>query len=266
MIWARLITAAVLAPTVIALTLLLDAFWFGLVLGGVVLLGLREWAALQARGVAAVLAGTIPLAVLFVLGHQSPGLLLAISGVAACVWIGLSADLVWNGLEPFHSALNSYPMGVFLLSGAWSAAVLIHGWTDVGPVTVIAALCIVWAADSFAYFAGKRFGRKKLAPALSPGKSVEGLAGGLAGTAAVAAVFGHALLHLDGIKLAAWIGCGLAAGLISVAGDLYESRLKRIAGVKDSGRILPGHGGILDRIDSVISAMPVIATGWAIIR
>ncbi|MYD75782.1 MAG: phosphatidate cytidylyltransferase [Gammaproteobacteria bacterium] len=266
MIRARLITAVVLAPTVIALTLLLDDFWFGLVLGGVVLLGLREWAALKSRGVAAVLAGAVPLAMLFVLGHESPSLLLAISGVAACVWIGLSVDLLRNGLEPFHSVLNSYPMGVFLLSGAWSAAVLIHGWADVGPITVIATLCIVWAADSFAYFAGKRFGRKRLAPALSPGKSVEGVVGGLAGTMAVAVVFGYAVLHLDGVKLAAWIGCGLAAGLISVAGDLYESRLKRIVGVKDSGRLLPGHGGILDRIDSVIAAMPVIATGWSIIR
>ncbi len=122
-------------------------------------------------------------------------------------------------------------------------------------------MLIVWIADVFAFFVGRAWGKRRLAPTISPGKSVEGLLGGLAGVIVFASVAGVWYLHLSGWMLLWWLILALISALFSVCGDLFESRIKRRAGVKDSGNTLPGHGGVLDRIDSVSAASPVFFIG-----
>jgi phosphatidate cytidylyltransferase len=150
--------------------------------------------------------------------------------------------------------------GVIVLLAAWVAIVALHARS---PWLVLAAMAIVWIADIAAYFAGRRFGRRKLAPAISPGKTWEGVWGALGAVAVYALVLAAA-------APAAMVPAGPAATLalvaflplvaaISVVGDLYESLLKRQAGVKDSGALLPGHGGVLDRVDALLAAMPFAA-------
>jgi phosphatidate cytidylyltransferase len=126
-----------------------------------------------------------------------------------------------------------------------------------GRQIVLWLVFLVIAADIGAYFVGRGFGRRKLAPRVSPGKTWEGAAGGLGAVALVA--WGGALYF--GLPAALSVGCGCAVGIFSVIGDLTESMFKRSAGLKDSGKVLPGHGGILDRIDSVTAAAPLYALG-----
>ena len=120
---------------------------------------------------------------------------------------------------------------------------------------------LVWCADSGAYFVGRKFGKRKLAPRVSPNKSIEGLMGGLATSAVVAVAVGYYALPHELLPQLAFLVLSGVATLSSVLGDLFESMLKRRAGIKDSGTILPGHGGVLDRIDSLLSATPVFALG-----
>ncbi|RZA23605.1 MAG: CDP-archaeol synthase, partial [Lysobacteraceae bacterium] len=129
----------------------------------------------------------------------------------------------------------------------------------------LAALTIVWAADSGAYFAGRHFGGKlfggrKLAPRISPNKTIEGLLGGIVAGVATGLLFGG----IAGLSLAqapAFILVAVATVLFSVVGDLFESLMKRHVGVKDSGNLIPGHGGILDRLDGVLAALPIFVLG-----
>jgi len=150
--------------------------------------------------------------------------------------------------------------GTLAIVPAWAALVLVHHGEPNGHRWLLTALAIVWAADSGAYFAGRAFGRRKLAPRISPNKTVEGLLGGLAAGLVVALGFGW----LAGVAAAdiGWLLLVAAlAVLASVLGDLFESLLKRHAGAKDSGSVIPGHGGVLDRIDGVLAALPVFALG-----
>jgi len=264
--WSRVITAVILASIVIALILKLENIWFALICGLIVLLALWEWAVLKQQSFIVFLLSTIPLTVLFFVGREYQNLLMILSLLSSQIWIVIAIDIMLNKLESFYSALNSYVMGVFLMSGVWSALVLIHGWIDGGPMFLISVLLMIWAADCFAYLVGKNYGHRKLAPEISPGKTYEGFCGGVLGTLILALVTGVILLNLSGVQLLLWVGLGLFISVIGIIGDLYESRLKRIAGVKDSGRILPGHGGILDRIDSMIVAMPMVAIGWYLVR
>jgi phosphatidate cytidylyltransferase len=152
--------------------------------------------------------------------------------------------------------------GVIVLLGAFVAVVELQARS---PWLVLAAMAIVWIADTAAFFAGRRFGRHKLAPQISPGKSWEGAYGG------TAAVVIYALLlvplaeragvqaSVDARSIAAWIVFVVVLVALSIVGDLHESLLKRRAGVKDSGTLLPGHGGVLDRTDALLAAMPPVA-------
>jgi len=123
------------------------------------------------------------------------------------------------------------------------------------------ALALVWVADTGAYFAGKKFGKNKLAPNISPGKTKEGLVGAVLATSLYTLVASY-YFELDTERSALLVLLSVILTFISASGDLYFSFLKREAGLKDSGNILPGHGGILDRIDSVLAAMPVFAVGY----
>lgn len=152
-------------------------------------------------------------------------------------------------------------MGIVILTAAISA--MFYLW-QLSPWWLLYVFSLVWCADSGAYFVGRKFGKRKMSPNVSPNKSVEGLMGGLA--TGLVVVIGISLfkLQLAGMELVLFVLLSLVTILASVLGDLFESMLKRRAGVKDSGTILPGHGGVLDRIDSLLSATPIFALGfWA---
>ena len=167
-------------------------------------------------------------------------------------------------------------------SGGWllAAVVLLGCWLALyelrlrGPIALLSSMAIVWVADIAAYFAGRAFGRRKLAPSISPGKSWEGAVGGFAavallgGVAAGAAGLETALpaVLASRLPLAVVLVVLVAIAALSIVGDLHESLLKRQAGVKDSGWILPGHGGVLDRIDALIPTMPAVLLIYELLR
>lgn len=154
--------------------------------------------------------------------------------------------------------------GFFVIIPAWSAAVILHSHN---PYLVLFLVFLVAAADSGAYFAGKQFGKNKLVPQISPGKTREGLLGGFI-AALLVAFIGASLFGLEGGFFKSFIFLCAVTALLSVAGDLFISLIKREADAKDSGNILPGHGGILDRVDGLIAALPLFALGinWSAIQ
>jgi phosphatidate cytidylyltransferase len=127
------------------------------------------------------------------------------------------------------------------------------------PAEALLVLAVVWIADTAAYLVGRRWGRHKLAPAISPGKTWEGAAGGLIGAAAYAMILSILFAGIQGTRMAVFLGAAALLVVVSILGDLFESAAKRQAGVKDSGTLLPGHGGMLDRIDSATAVLPLAA-------
>lgn len=170
--------------------------------------------------------------------------------------------LSWVGKFPTHT--NWYGkklslMGVVILTASITA--MFYLW-QLSAWWLMYVFLLVWCADSGAYFVGRKLGRRKMAPNVSPNKSMEGLAGGLVTGLLVVIVISVFKLQLTGVALVAFVALSAVTILASVLGDLFESMLKRRAKVKDSGTILPGHGGILDRIDSLLSATPIFALGF----
>lgn len=141
-------------------------------------------------------------------------------------------------------------VGLLVLVPTWLA---LDGLRRISPILLLAAMMTIWIADTAAYFSGKRFGKRKLAPAISPGKTWEGVIGALVAVAA----YGVVLCAIFDLSL--WlIPAMLILAILSVVGDLFESLLKRQAGLKDSGSLLPGHGGVLDRMDGLTSTLPLV--------
>ena len=164
-----------------------------------------------------------------------------------------------------HARMFKLAAGTLAVVPAWCALALIHGGQPNGHRWLLIALLVIWAADSGAYFAGRKFGKHKLSPRISPNKTIEGLVGGMVASlviALAAAPFaGATVAQLPFVALVV-----VVTVLFSVVGDLFESLLKRHVGAKDSGDLIPGHGGILDRIDSVLAALPVFALGKGLLR
>jgi len=155
--------------------------------------------------------------------------------------------------------MSKMVIGFLVLIPAWVAMVGMKAHPQ-GNLLIFMLFLLVWGADIGAYFTGKRFGRKKLIPQVSPGKTREGVLGGLAVCVLVAIGFAISSELSMGATLALLL-LALVTGMVSVLGDLFESMFKRERGIKDSGRILPGHGGILDRIDSLTAAAPIFLLG-----
>jgi phosphatidate cytidylyltransferase len=181
------------------------------------------------------------------------------------------AGVFWMAVAPWWLARKLRPSpsmcavaGWLALWPMWFALIVLR---DVSPWLLLAIAALVWVADIAAYFAGKRFGKHKLAPAVSPGKTWEGVAGGLVGVAVYGAILCAVAVRWDTpIDRVFEPGGGIPAIIamlvltaVSVVGDLFESWMKRGAGLKDSSRLLPGHGGILDRIDALTSTLPIAA-------
>ncbi len=265
---SRVATALVLAPLAIAAVLLLPTPWLAGLLAVVVLAGAVEWARLGglrtrggAIGLAVYQAALLGLGYLFV--SISPGWFVVALGLCAGWWLGVGVAMVLRRapIAPDDRLRPLLLLGAPLLAGvAWIALVRLHAVPSTGPSLMLALLVLIWVADSAAYFAGRAFGRHRLAPAVSPGKTVEGLLGAMAGAAVLGAVL-NALGLVERVGAPLTIGLCVLVALLSVAGDLFESFAKRAAGVKDSGRLLPGHGGVLDRVDSLIAAAPVFVLG-----
>lgn len=151
-----------------------------------------------------------------------------------------------------------YIIGVILICAAVTAIFVV--WQS-SPWWLMYLFLLVWAADSGAYFVGRKFGKRKLAPTVSPNKSLEGLYGGVITAVIIICIVQYQYLDLTFMQQILFMILSLVTVLGSVLGDLFESMVKRRAGIKDSGRVLPGHGGVLDRIDSLLAAAPIFAAG-----
>ncbi|OOZ37078.1 phosphatidate cytidylyltransferase [Solemya velesiana gill symbiont] len=265
MLIQRLITALILIPLVIAGVLYLPITILAAVFALIVLLGAREWTALAGirnfsgkllffAVVTAGIAGAYWLI-------QRPELALYMF-VASVVWWVIVTVLLYRYRPQqaiFGGSLFKAFLGLIVLVPAWAALVAIHGYGEKGPVLLLFSMTLSWVADSGAYFAGSRWGKVKLAPAISPGKTREGVYGALAGAALWGLLLAWYAPELGSV-LVLVLFCLLVC-IISVVGDLFESLLKRQAGMKDSGRLLPGHGGVLDRMDSLTAVAPVFVSG-----
>jgi phosphatidate cytidylyltransferase len=176
--------------------------------------------------------------------------------LAALFWIVAAPLWLHLGVSSRHPRLLAAAGFLVVLPAALAMLVL-------GPREALAALALVWIADTAAYFVGRTWGRRKLAPAVSPAKTWEGAAGGVAAALGYAIILGS---FVGGLKWVPYIAAAALLAVLSIVGDLFESALKRQAAVKDSGTLLPGHGGILDRIDSATAALPVAALLWPFMK
>jgi phosphatidate cytidylyltransferase len=262
MLKVRILTAAVLSVALLSGLFLLPPRWTVLMFAVVLTLAAWEWAGFGAwRSRAARLGYTVTVGGILGLSwawSDNPRHLVMLLG-AACTWWAVA--FLWLALAPArHQPTLALACGIPVLVPAFIALARIQVATRGfarGPAMVLWMLLLVFAADIGAYFIGRAFGRHKLAPRVSPGKTWEGAIGGLAAVAAVAFL---GTLYF-GLPVAQGVGFGVAVGIFSIVGDLTESMFKRAAGLKDSGNLLPGHGGILDRIDSVTAAAPLYALG-----
>jgi phosphatidate cytidylyltransferase len=250
----RVISALWVALLLVTAVLWLPAFWSAVALSVVLLAAAWEWSGFIAPGRVPprllFVAGTIALCALWWMVSRDRQGLQALLW-AACAFWGLA--LVWVFASPGRVGPARVATGGLLaLSFAWLALVRMRIDWEHGGHMVMYALLIVWLADSGAYFAGRAFGQRKLAPLVSPGKTWAGLWGGLVACGVLALV----VALFKALPLLPLLAVTLVAGLFSVVGDLTESLCKRFAGVKDSGNLIPGHGGVLDRFDSLLAAVP----------
>lgn len=267
----RVATAAVLVPLVLAALFLLPPRGWGVVALAIMALAAHEWSKLAGFDPwrAGALIGGVILAGVLLLFLPAAGfatgwpdrVVLAVCGVASAFWLLVApARLALRSLaDPW---LATTVIGWIVLIGAWMAIVELQARS---PWLVLGAMAVVWIADTAAYFTGRRFGRRKLAPSISPNKSWEGVWGGMVAVALYALLLSRfsAEAGYTGARSAAAVVAFMLLvvllGVVSIVGDLYESLLKRQARVKDSGSLLPGHGGVLDRIDALLAAMPLAA-------
>ena len=214
-----------------------------------------EWARLCRLAAPAAWAFAVALLAVFLVTDYL-GLQQVLFLVAAAWWIVLAPAWMWRGVRSGQQTwLSAAGFAVLVPAGL--------AMLSLGPLEVLLVLILVWIADTAAYFVGRAWGRRKLAPAISPAKTWEGAAGGLIGALAYAIIGGF---WIQGIAWAPFLAAAALLGMVSIAGDLFESAAKRQAGVKDSGRLLPGHGGILDRIDSATAALPLAALLWPLVK
>jgi phosphatidate cytidylyltransferase len=260
MLAARIATALVFGVAVTAALLYAPSSITAVILALLWLAGVWEWAGfakLPATGRLAYMAVfAVAMALSWWLNGQGLQLLLA----AALLWWLFALVLVVRYPRAFTPTFVALA-GVVVLLPSWALLVRLHREGALGAELAFTLLLIVWAADVGAYAFGRLLGRTKLAPAVSPGKTWEGVTGGLL-TAGLAAGVAASWLELPVSRL---VILGVATALISVLGDLTQSMFKRNVGLKDSGKLLPGHGGVLDRIDSLTAAVPVFVVGlWAL--
>jgi phosphatidate cytidylyltransferase len=285
MTWKRVVTAVVLIPFVVALVLYGSTLLVAIGTGVFMVLALLEYFALgEAIGWRAHRVWTIVCALVLLFLQWLPSVVRAgdfggYSVPAGLEWVvsrffprpedafllfalGVAVIVMFTRrpLVETLPAAGISASGLLLVAFPLTYAVRLHGWGEFGPWLLLFALVITWAGDTAAYFAGRAFGRHPLAPHLSPKKTWEGSLAGLAASIVVAVIFQRWLRA----PLAYLIGMAVVGNVAGQVGDLLESAYKRSAGVKDSGAMLPGHGGVLDRIDALILAFPVVWYYWVL--
>jgi phosphatidate cytidylyltransferase len=264
MLKTRVITALVLLA--ILLAVLYSQSFVLFVLAAAVFFGAAAWECLRLFQIKRPLFGAAiwTAAFLLVVWGGNPAGATLLFGLCAAIWVLRLVPSLALGLPALESVGNRLLSGIYGISvlGCFIAIVALFRQS---PLYLLSVMAIVWIADIGAYFSGKAFGKRKLAPSISPGKSWEGAIGGWIAVLAIAAatVFVPALDGSFAPRLAArwgWAGFFAALTLMvaaSIVGDLFESQLKRRAGMKDSSNLLPGHGGVLDRIDALIPTLPL---------
>ena len=279
MLKQRVITALILTAVFLSALFGLSPSLFAVFIGVVVLIGSWEWANLSSCTVYwKRISYVVVIALVLLATARATGLLAADQQgfnlpvvksilIIAVAWWALALLLVQG--YPSSAVLWGHPLmrlviGVLVLVPTWLALVYVR-FQPQGAWLVVMIAAIVAAADTGGYFTGRKFGKHKLAPSVSPGKTLEGFAGGVISNVLLAAL----VAYLSASNFLLLLAIILPTSLFSVLGDLLESMVKRHAGVKDSGVILPGHGGILDRVDSITAAAPVfalavLASGWVL--
>lgn len=273
MLKTRVITALVLLALLLPSLFFLPQAYWALLVAAFIGVAAWEWGALLAwpsasrvalgcisalicAAVSLVAPQAIGAAVLF---EPAPGWVLLTYASAAVFWC-LVVPL-WLQKKWSLAGIAGLLIGAVVLFPTWLAMVQLR---TLGPGVLLGIFAVVWMADIAAYFSGKAFGKHKLAPSISPGKTWEGAIGAAVGVAIYGLVIRQAF-SLDVLSLPFWILALLGVTAVSIIGDLYESLLKRKSGIKDSSNILPGHGGVLDRIDSLTSTLPVVALFWLLV-
>lgn len=265
MLKQRILTALILLPLVLGAIFFLATPWFALAMVLPVAIGAWEWSNIMG------------------LKSQSSRVLftaLVVAALALEYWLCLDSVLYLAAawwllavllvkLYPGRTQLWASPqvmgiIGLLVLAPAWWGLIVLHR-QEGGALWLLYSLVLVWGVDSGAYFAGRAFGKHKLAPNVSPGKTLEGLVGGLLVTGVIAMLVATQTAALSSVGLGWFLMVSLISVLASVFGDLAESMFKRQRGIKDSSQILPGHGGVLDRIDSITAALPVFAGGMLLL-
>ena len=244
----RVLTAVILIPFVVYVVLAANYWVFFAVLAAVASLCYREYSAIAAG-----------------YGYGSPGPLGYGAGLLLLVWQNdawllltgvaiVSLILVMRAKNLAQSLPRTALMlaGILYIFGAWKCSIPLR---QQDPRWLMYALLVNWAGDIGAYYVGQRFGRRKLAPRISPAKSWEGAAAAVVSSTLIGGLY---LIRVLGVSALAAIGLTVAASVAGQLGDLAESAMKRGAGVKDSGSILPGHGGLLDRVDGTLFTLPLI--------
>jgi len=273
MLGKRVITAVVLLALLLPAIFVLPPLAWGLVTLGFTVAAGWEWTRLLPGAPRAWVAGaTLGLLGAAVLAFRAafdwPPLFVPAACVVLALFWGLFAP---RRLSRREARTGGWPLAASLLFGCWLA---LYELRTLGPVPLLSSMAVIWVADIAAYFVGRAFGRHKLAPMISPGKSWEGAIGGFVAVALVG-LAASAVPALEGglpallvARLGAFgtVGVLVAIAALSIVGDLHESLLKREAGVKDSGTLLPGHGGMLDRIDALIPTMPVALLAYQVLR
>lgn len=263
MLRTRVITALVLVSLLLPSLFWLPQAGWAVLVAAFVGIGAWEWGALLGwKAAARIGLGLATSGLCVVLSVIEPALLEFRMAHPLVVVAYAAAGAFWLLLIPFWlrgkwsmGGLAGVLVGAIVLLPTWLAMVQLRA---LGPAALLGIFAVVWMADIAAYFSGRAFGKHKLAPSISPGKTWEGAVGAAIGVV----IYGLAvrqLAALEFLSLPAWVAALFVVTAVSIEGDLFESLLKRKAGIKDSSNILPGHGGVLDRIDSLTSTLPVTA-------
>ena len=269
MLKTRIITATILLAVLLPILFLLPPFYLGAFFLIALLAAAWEWSRMiapEAKKAAWLYAVFCLVIILFLLGMEAIAWQFSLLMMAVLFWFFVAPFILAKGMnlslqtfKPFYSIL-----GLIILPATWFALVFLR---ELGLVFLLSSMALVWVADIGAYFVGKAFGKHKLAAQISPGKSIEGALGGLVFCylytflCVVYLPLGDTLFGAWAIRFG-WVLMFIMVTVLvafSVFGDLFESQFKRLAGVKDSSHLLPGHGGVLDRVDALIPTMPIAA-------
>ena len=264
----RVITALVLAPLLVMAVLWLDTRFFIAIMAAIILIAAWEWGGLSGlhdgpRRYGFILLVAVLLSLIYLAGNHL--LFFALHLLALLFWAGAML-LIFNYQKSSNGSFR-FPLplpvtGLLVLVPPWTSLLVLHAYEPGGAKTVLFLMILTWIADIAAYFSGRRWGRRRLCDRVSPGKSWEGVYGALLAGALFAALVAVAR-QMNLADILFFVLICLVTVSASIVGDLLESLVKRMRNVKDSGNILPGHGGVLDRIDSLTAALPVfVAAIW----